>query len=186
MSYIVQTPNRGLLLKPKGKWDGNPDYEFEILGRSDSNYAKDPENRRSVSGFYTFLNGAPVNAKSKMQQCVTLSVTEAELVSATTCAQDMIFVMRLLESVGLKVKKPMILEVDNEGAKDLTENWSVGGRTRHVDVREYFLRDMKEDGVIRVHWIPTNENSSDIFTKNLAGPLFEKHTAIHCGVDGIL
>jgi hypothetical protein len=34
------------------------------------------------------------------------------------------FVMRLLESIGVKVKKPMILEVDNEGAKDLTENWS--------------------------------------------------------------
>jgi hypothetical protein len=64
-----------------------------------------------------------------MQKCVTLSVTEAELVSATPCAQDMIFVMRLLESIGLKVKKPMVLEVNNEGVKDLTENWSAGGRT---------------------------------------------------------
>jgi hypothetical protein len=103
--------------------------------------------------------------KSKMQQCVTLSITEAELVSATTCAQDIILVMRLIESIGLKVKKPMILEVDNEGAKDLTENWSVGGRMRHVNVCEYFLRDMNEDGVIRVRWLPANENS-DLFTKN--------------------
>jgi hypothetical protein len=94
---------------------------------------KDPESRHSVSGYCTFLNGAPVNAKSKMQQCVTLSVTEAELVSATTCAQDMLFVMRLLESVGLKVKKTMILEVVNKGAKDLIENWSVGDMLMYVN-----------------------------------------------------
>lgn len=121
--------------------------------------------------------------KSKMQNCVTLSVTEAELVSATTCAQDMLFVMRVLESIGLKVKKPMILQVDNKGAKDLAHNWSIGGRTRHVDVREYFLRDLKEDGVILVEWIPSSENSSDLFTKNLSGPTFEKHATVYCGID---
>jgi hypothetical protein len=94
----------------------------------------------------------------------------------------MIFVMRLLQSRGLNVKTPMILEVDNAGAKDLTENWIVGGRTRHVNVPEYSLRDMKEDGVIRVRWT-INENSSDLFTKNLAGPLFEKHSSIYCAID---
>jgi hypothetical protein len=78
-----------------------------------------------------------------MQQCVTLSVTEAKLVSATTCTQDMICVMSLLESVGLKVKNPMVLEVNNEGAKDLTENRSVGGRTQHEDLREYFLLNIR-------------------------------------------
>jgi hypothetical protein len=107
-----------------------------------------------------------------MPQCVTLSVTEAALVSAATCAQDMIFVMHLLESIGLKVNKPIILEVDNEGAKDLTENWIVGGRKQHVNVREFFLCDKKEDGVIRVHWVPNKENSSNLFTKNLAGPIY--------------
>jgi hypothetical protein len=75
--YLVQSPNCGLLLKPNAKWDGNKDFEFEILVRSDSNYAKDPDNQRSMSGFCTFLNCAPVNAKGKMQQLVTLSVTEA-------------------------------------------------------------------------------------------------------------
>ena len=135
MHYCVSTPQRGLLLKPDTEWDGNQDFEFIVKGRSDSDYAKDP-NKRGVSGYSTFLCGAPTTMKSKMQNCVTLSVTEAELVSATTCAQDMLFVMRVLESIGLKVKKPMILQVDNKGAKDLAHNWSIGGRTRHVDVRE--------------------------------------------------
>jgi hypothetical protein len=44
---------------------GNPDVEFEIKGRSDSDFSEDPESRYSVSGFCIFLNGDPVNAKSK-------------------------------------------------------------------------------------------------------------------------
>jgi hypothetical protein len=115
-----------------------------------------------------------------MQGCVTLSVTEAEYVSATECAQDMLFVMRVLESIGLKVEKPMILWLDNKGAIDLTNNWSASGRTRHVDVRHHFLRELKEDDIIHVKWIPTNDNSADLFTKNLDGPTFEKHMSRFC------
>jgi hypothetical protein len=70
----------------------------------------------------------------------------------------------------------MILEVDNKRGKDLTHNWSVGGRTRHVNTREWFLRDLEEEGVLEVRWIAGDENSADLSAKNLAGLLFKKHT----------
>ena len=114
------------------------DRNFEILGISDSDYAKDVDTRRSISGFAVFLNNAVVVARSKMQQCVTLSVTEAELVAATMCVQEMLYVKNVLESMDLKVTMPMLLKVDNKGAKDLLNNWSVGGRTRHFGVRINF------------------------------------------------
>ena len=112
-----------------------------------------------------------------------MSVTEAELFAAVQCAQDMLYVMRLLESMDLKVKKPMILHVDSKGAVDLANNWSVGGRTRHVEVKQHFLRDLKEQGLIRVEWLPTDENESDLFTKNLGGPEFNKYASKFCGND---
>jgi hypothetical protein len=65
---------------------------------------------------------------------VASSVTEAELFAVTCCAQDMLFKMRVLESMGLKVKKTMTLKVDNKGAKDLCDNWSVGGRALRIYV----------------------------------------------------
>jgi hypothetical protein len=121
--------------------------------------------------------------KSGQQKSVTLSTAEAELVSGTQCAQDMLFVMRVLESIGLRVKKPMILQIDNKGAVDLANNWSIGGRTRHIEVRQYFLRDLKMDGVILTQWISGSEMSSDLFTKNLPRPLFEQHVKTFCGHD---
>jgi hypothetical protein len=63
----------------------NGDYYFEITGVLDSDYGKDIQTRRIISGYATILNGALVTAKSKMQECVTLSVIEAELVAATNC-----------------------------------------------------------------------------------------------------
>jgi hypothetical protein len=183
MKYCVGTPERGLLLKPNRMHDGTADFEFEISGRADSDYAKDPIKRRSVSGFASFLQGAPVTRKSRMQGCVTLSVTEAEYVSGAECAQDMLFNMRVLESIGLKVKMPMILEMDNKGAIDLANNWSASGRTRHVDVRHHFLRELKEEGILEVRWISGNDNDADLFTKNLDGPTFAKHTKVYCGND---
>ena len=57
-----------------------------------------------------------------MQECVTLSVTEAELVAVTNCIQDMLYIRNVVESMGLKVKVPMKVEVDNKGAKDIINN----------------------------------------------------------------
>jgi hypothetical protein len=62
------------------------------------------------------LEGAPIVMRSKMQKVVALSSTEVELMSGTECAQDMLYSMRVIESLGLKVKKPMILEIANKGS----------------------------------------------------------------------
>jgi len=151
-------------MKPSGVWNGDKDFEFVIRGRSDSNYATCPVTRRSVSEYVTYLMDALVTAKSAMQKVVALSVTEAELMSVAQCVQDMLYVMRVLEPIGLTVKKPMVLEMDNKGAVDLANNRSVGVRTRHIETRQHFLRDLKEEGILKVAWIP------DLLTKNLAGP----------------
>jgi hypothetical protein len=70
----------------------------------------------------------------------TLSVTEAELSSGIECVQDMLFAMRVLESMGLRVKKPMTVTIDNKGAVDYANNWSTGGWMRHSVIKLSFLR----------------------------------------------
>ena len=86
-----------------------------------------------------------------MQKVVALSVTEAETIAGVQCAQDILYVKRVLESMELKVETLMVLEIDNSGAVDLANNWSAGGRTRHMETRMFFLLDMQEEGILKVH-----------------------------------
>jgi hypothetical protein len=162
------------LLNPDVKWNGDPEFKLVIRGISDSDFAKDPETRKSVSRNSTFLCVSPVIQRSTMQIIVVLLVTEAELFASTNNAQDMLYTKRIIESLGLHVQFPMILEVDNKGAVDLVNNYNVGGRTRHVEMRQYFMRQLKEENIIKVIWTPSELNSSDLYTNNLARADFEK------------
>jgi hypothetical protein len=171
------------LLKPNTEWDGDLSFEFFITGRLDFNFAKDPDCQCSVSGYSTFLNESLDAMKSRMQGCITLDITSTELVSGTECAQDMLFIMHVLKSMKLKVKKPMVLKVDKKGAVNISHNWSIKGRSRHDSICHRFLRELNEEGIIKVFWIPMDDNSLDLFTKNLMGPLFEKHVKVYCGKD---
>ena len=120
----------------------------------------------------------PVSTKCGQLNTIALLATEAELMPATSCAQDKLYVKRTVESIGLQVKLPMILYVDNKGAVDLANNWSVSGRTRHIQVRQYFLRQLKETNQIIVRWTSGSEMPADLFTKNLPISLFEKYSKI--------
>lgn len=84
--------------------------------------------------------------RSAMQDTVKLSVTEAELDSATSNVQDMLHVKNIMESLGLKVKLPMILK---QGVRDIVNGWSVGCQTRHVATKQMFLRELKEKGILK-------------------------------------
>ena len=183
MKYCVDTPKRGWYLKPGRKWNGNKDFKFKINGRSDSDFAKCPVTRKSVSGWNVKLEDCSVIVKSGMQRSPTLSVTESELVAGVTCAQDMLYVKNLLESIGLQVELPMKLEMDNKGAVDLMHSFSVNGRTKHIEYRYLWLRNLQEEKIIDVQWVKGDENETDIQTKNVAGPLFKKHCEVYCGAD---
>ena len=176
MKYCWDTREMGWVLNPKRKWDGkNRDFEFKISGRSDSDYACCHTTRRSVTGLCVFLEGAAISVKSAMQKIVALSVTEAETIAAVQCAQEMVLAYKIMISIGLKVELPMILEMDNKGAVDLANNWSQEGRTKHMDIRYMWLRELKEKSLIRVNWLSGKENSADLFTKNLPAEDFKRH-----------
>jgi hypothetical protein len=160
MRYLTGTKDAGLTLKPTRKWDGEKEFCFRIRGVSDSDYVKDTQTRRSISGYVVYLEDAPVMHQSATQKTVALSVCEAEMNSAVLCAQDMIYAKHILESLGLQVETPMVLQMDNKGAVDLINSFSIGGRINHIDVQQCFLRELKEAKIMVVTWIPVVQFSS--------------------------
>ena len=78
-----------------------------------------------------FLNKVPIAHESKMQGSVLLSMAEEELIDGCEVAQIMLFSMKVLQDIGLCVKKPIILQVDCKKALDLTYGWNISRLTNH-------------------------------------------------------
>jgi hypothetical protein len=136
--YVLCTRKVGLLWKPSQKWNGSNKHQFCIRGKSNSDYAKDTQTRHSVSGYVEYHEDAPTMHRSA-QKTVAISSCKAELNAAVLCEQDMMYQRNTLESIGLKVVLPMILEMDNKGATNLVNSFSVEGYTRHIDIKQCFL-----------------------------------------------
>ena len=118
MNYVLHTKERGLCLAPEMTIKNPLTDLFVLNGRSDGDYATNPETRKSVSGMEVTLNGAPVIMRSVGQKIIALSVTEAELIALAQVVQELLYAMRTLESTKLMVKKPMIVKSDNKGASE--------------------------------------------------------------------
>ncbi len=122
LKYSVDTADQSLVLKLNRKWDGNQNHKFVICGRLDSEYANESKNSCSVSIHVVYCEGAPAMFKSSTERTVSLSTAEAETYAGVTCMQEMLCMKNVLESLGLKVKLHMVLEMDNQGAVDLAYN----------------------------------------------------------------
>ena len=107
---------------------------------------------------------------------VAQSSTEAEYIALSETAKEVKFVYQVLVSLGIKVKLPIIVRVDNLGAIFMSENVSVLQRTKHVDVRFRFVKQFTMEGFIKVIFVRSEENDADLFTKNLNGEKFKFHS----------
>ena len=57
-------------------------------------------------------------------------------------------------------------------------------RTRHVDVKFFFLKELKEQGLlVIIRHVSGDENDADIYTKNVTASIFEKHLPLYVGID---
>ena len=114
------------------------------------------------------------SGKGLFQQ--TLSSTEAEYVAVSEVCSEILFVKQVLEFLGVKIKTPIIVKVDNIGAIYLANSATTSTRTKHVDARYHFVREFVEDGILQIIFVKSEENIADIFTKNLSQEGHEKHS----------
>jgi hypothetical protein len=68
-----------------------------------------------------------------------------------------------------------MMNFDNVGAIFMAENATATVRTKHVDTRYHFVRDYVESGFLKIVFVNSKENKSDMFTKNVSSELYDKH-----------
>ena len=171
MKYIMETESHGLTLSPK--WDQNV---FKLRGLCDSDFAGDKDTRISVYGFILYFCGAPISWRSKSGKSVTLSSTEAEYFAISELTKEIMFVRQVLDSMGVLIELPIIIEVDNVGAIFLAHNSTTSQRTKHIDTRVHYIREFVEEGVLKIIFVKSADNDSDICTKNTVKEVFNRHS----------
>ena len=134
---------------------------------ADADYAGDVDSRRSTSGMVVKMGSGAISWASKLQPVVTLSTTEAEYISATAAAQEILWLRNLFSEIGYEVEGASTLYLDNQSAIAVSRNPEHHGRMKHLDLRHYWLRDVVKAGIINVKYIPTASMPADIMTKTL-------------------
>jgi hypothetical protein len=143
-----------------------------LRGYSDSDFADYLNSRRSTKAFIFILNGGQLAWSSGRQPCVTLSSTESEFVAACEAAKEAIWLKRLMKDVTPEWDKSIPLLCDNQSTIQLIRNPVFHQRTKHIDVKCYFVRRRQEAEDIDVSYISTNDQLADPLTKILPNPRF--------------
>lgn len=141
---------------------------MKLIGYSDSDWAGSLDDRKSTSAYVFTLGSGVISWSSKKQSTVALSSTEVEYVSLTSAACQAIWLRRLLADFLQVQQEATELYCDNISAIRMTQAPVYHGRTKHIEIRHHFIRELVENGQITVTFCGTNQQMADIPTKSLA------------------
>ena len=123
------------------------------------------------------MRGVPICWRSKAQKTITLSSAEAEWIALSEATKEIIFVLQLFEEMKIKIELPIVVNVDNMGAIFMSKNINTSSRSKHIDVRTKYVNEYVEDGKLKIIYVKTEDNDSDLYTKNLGSELHLKHSS---------
>ena len=107
--------------------------------------------------------------------------------ACSEAAKEAIYLKRFATELGVASEEPLELFGDNKGARDLAYNPEHHSRTKHIDRRHFYVREMVESGELVVPYVQTDENLADFFTKPLPAkkffPLRDKIMNMHGMID---
>ena len=140
----------------------------------DASYAVHQDMKSHTGGAVSFGHGALLS-KSAKQKLNTKSSTEAELVGASDYLPSTIWVKYFMEAQGYPIETNLYHQ-DNQSAIKLELNGkkSGGQKSRHIDIRYFFIKDRLEIDNVKVVYCPTEAMLADFFTKPLQGNLFRR------------
>lgn len=130
----------------------------------DADHAACKDTRRSVTGYVFILANGAISWRSSQQRTVALSSTEAEYMALSSAATEAIWISQLLTELGLKYGK-IPIKCDNTSAISLAKSSGYRPRTKHIDIRHHYVRQLIEENKIAVEYVSTDENIADELTK---------------------
>lgn len=139
---------------------------------SDADFAANRDDRTSIGGQIVMLDKAPIDWRTFKEKCVSLSVMESEFVAMTEAVKNVVWFDRIRSECGregvipVSVRTP-VMRADNQSAINFIKSPVENYRTKHIDVKLFFIRDWLNDGKFQISFVRSKLNLADIFTKPL-------------------
>ncbi|KAE9588330.1 putative RNA-directed DNA polymerase [Lupinus albus] len=168
LRYLKGTMDMGILFPTQNRAE-----TMSMIGFTDADWSGDKDDRKSTTGYVFQLNQAPISWSSKKQKSVALSSCEAEYVAACLGGCQAMWLQSLLEEIGLYYENSMLLMVDNKSAINLAKNPIAHGRSKHIETKYHYLRDLVEKGRLKLEFCKSENQLADILTKPLRRNSFE-------------
>jgi hypothetical protein len=143
-----------------------------VAGYSDADWAGNADDRKSTSGGCFYVGNNLVAWMSRKQSSISLSTAEVEYIAAGSYCTQLLWMKKLLCDYGF-VQETMIINYDNTSAINISKNPVQHSRTKHIDIRHHFIRDLVESRVVSLSFIPTDNQLADILTKPFDGSRLE-------------
>eukprot|EP00253_Pinus_taeda_P032914 PITA_32914 len=165
LRYLKGTVNLGIMYIDES--------DVVLTGFCDSDWAGNPNDRRSTSGYAFHIGSGVVSWSSKKQPTVSLSSTESEYKALTNATCEAIWLRRIIADLEETQSGATCINCDNQSAIKLAHNPVYHARTKHVELQYHFVREKIESNEIGLIFCNTKDNVADIFTKPLGKIKFE-------------
>ena len=163
LKYLQATKNVCLQLPAEG--------EAKLTCWADSDWAN-LKDRKSVSGLVVKFGKSLVGWRSRKQELIALSSTEAEFSALSDVCRELEYYQCLVREIYGDCHLPVTIWEDNQPCLRLAENGQFKARTKHLDLRFQNVCQSVQTGLIKLQYCPSTENLADGFTKPLS---FQKH-----------
>jgi hypothetical protein len=141
-----------------------------LIGYTDADFANNKDDRTSMGGMILFVDRVPISWRSNKQKSVCLSSMESEFVALTDASKELVWFQRILQECQIhkifliKQDTPLLL-ADNQASMDFSKSPIENHRSKHIDVKLFFVRDLIYKNIFKLEYIPSKLNLADIFTK---------------------
>ena len=144
--------------------------ESAVSAYSDS----DLDVQHSTTGWDIRWQKATISYGSKKQPTIATSSCHAEIIAASETAKEVKYYREFVDELGFPQKQPTVMRVDNSATIDLSYNPEFHAKTKHIDRRHFFVRELVEQHTLSVQYVNTSDNLADFFTKPLPPKIFFK------------
>jgi transposase InsO family protein len=165
LRYLKGTPGKGLMFKNRG--------HIQVEAYTDADWAGNINDRRSTSGYCTFVGGNLVTWRSKKQNVVARSSAEAEFRSVAHGFCEVLWIKKFMEELKVSSPTPIKVYCDNKAAISIAHNPVLHDRTKHVEVDKHFIKEKIDSGEICMSYVPTTSQVADVLTKSLSKRQFD-------------